>query len=109
MQDVAEAVLPRGFSSFRGPVILELKRRAQLRILRLHARVIAYRFRNHRLPSALADAAPASEAFDTLSGEPFVYVRNAAGGYRIYSKGRSETGTIELHFEDKSAGPPAKP
>lgn len=58
------------------------KERTQIRLLRLHMRIEAYRWRNLKLPATLADAAPGPEANDPSTGRPFRY-EPSANGYRL--------------------------
>jgi hypothetical protein len=67
--------------------------RTQLRLLRLHARVLAYKWENGRLPARLQDAS--NDVADPLSGENFAYEPNG-DTYRLYSRGRPETGEVTL-------------
>lgn len=89
---------------YRNLALTELRRRAQLRLLGLHARVLEYRWRHHHLPASLKEVADPQTLFDPLSGEPFVYETGAGGTYRLYSKGRPETGPVELHYAGKGSG-----
>ncbi|AIE86474.1 hypothetical protein [Fimbriimonas ginsengisoli] len=92
MEDVADAVYRETMPTSDRFVLSQLTARAQLRLLGLHARVLTYYWRNHRLPVTIPDVE------DPLSGEPFVYeLKN--GAYRLYSKGRPETGTVELVYQ----------
>ena len=88
-------------TSYRNLVLTELRRRAQMRLLGLHARVLEYRWHNHRLPAGMKDIADDRTAFDPLSGESFVYEPHPDGTYRLFSKGRKETGVVELHYVGK--------
>jgi hypothetical protein len=98
LDDLAESMSRELVPSFRNMVITELRRRAQLRLLGLHARILAYRWHQHKLPATLSDAVESQASFDPLSGEPFVYELKPDGTYALYSKGRPETGVVELHY-----------
>lgn len=80
------------------------KARIQFRLLRLHARVINYRWQHNRLPSRLEDFADKDVAFDPIGGAPFHY--DLIGeDYRLYSLGLPSLGKIELRY--RSSGRPA--
>jgi hypothetical protein len=85
-----------GFASMRS--------RTQMRLLRLHAWVLAFRWEFDRYPTSLAEAAPADALTDPLNGQPFEYTI-VPGGYRLLSKGRDGTGEIALRYQR----PPGQP
>ena len=83
--------------------------RTQFRLLRLAARVVAFRWQHDRLPSALADAAPAEEIADPLTGDTFQYAP-MGDRFRVFSKGVKATGEIDIKWVggrgDGDRGPP---
>ena len=75
----------------------EARSRIQLRLLRVHALIRAFRLKEHRLPASL-DELHASEALhDPLSGGELVYVATP-NSYSLYSRGRGDTGSIEVVY-----------
>ncbi len=75
-----------------------LRHRAQLRLLRLHARIIQYRWETGGLPKTLEELKlPKDETADPLSGKPFQYLPKDRT-YRLLSLGIPETGEIELRY-----------
>jgi len=107
MNDLARAVCLDGEPQYNS-LSAALRIRAQLRILRLHARIQAYKWRNGRLPNALSDAATNLEIQDPLSGKPFLFEIQKDMTYRIYSDGNQSTGQIDLTFlpkDGKSSSP----
>lgn len=87
---------------------------AQLRLLRLHMRVEAYRWRWDKPPEALLDAAPAVEVDDPLTHLPFRY-EPMGTTYRLLSDGFPELGPMGLKYRrepgrgDPDAPPPVVP
>lgn len=81
-----------------------LRSRTQMRLLRLHAWVLAYRWEHDRLPTRLADAVPQDALIDPANGQPFEYTITE-GGYKLHSLGRDGTGEIALRYKI----PPQKP
>lgn len=80
------------------------RQRTQIRLLRLHAKIMEYRWIHGHLPDKLSDCALAADLADPFSKSPFQYEIGLAGGYRLYSKGFSDTGEIELTYVAHSAG-----
>ncbi len=73
-----------------------LRCRTMLRLLRLHARIIAFRWEQDRLPKNLAELRlPRGYDFDPLSNQRFVYELRPEG-YRLYSNGWKGGGRVEL-------------
>lgn len=72
--------------------------RTQLRLLRLHAAVIQFRWRTLRLPSSLDELGQPDWVADPLSGKPFAYRRIGPSGYYLYSDGSRQTGRIDLRY-----------
>ena len=69
----------------------------QMRLLRLHMRIEAYRWRNLKLPDGLRDAAPETEYVDPLLQEPYAYVRSVST-YRLTSSGFPSLGPMGLRY-----------
>lgn len=90
---IAEEMLPT-FTSWRRSVVT---RRAQVRLLRLHADVLIYRWEQNRLPETLKQAS-GEAAIDPLTGEAYVFTPNVDGTFRIVSKGTPVTGEIALRM-----------
>lgn len=79
-------------------------RRTQLRLLRLHALVLRFRWDHDRLPTTLAEAVSKEDLIDPITGQPFQYeVRD--GAYRLYGKGWGTTGEIELRYRRPPVAP----
>jgi len=75
-----------------------LRSRAQLRLARLHARIIQFRWEWDRLPKSLAELGASTEyTYDPLSHQQFAYDVNDTG-YRLYSKGWNGTGPVDLNY-----------
>ncbi|HTQ09964.1 MAG TPA: hypothetical protein VMI31_07845 [Fimbriimonadaceae bacterium] len=85
---------------FRYAVIV----RTRLRLLRLQAKIIEFRWHHNRLPATLAEAAPPALCFDPVTKAPFLYEMKEGASYRLYSKGSPASGEIELGMELKSLG-----
>jgi len=73
------------------------KSRVQLRLLRLHAKVIEYHWQHNQWPTKMAEFADKETAFDPFGGEQFHYELKD-GGYRLYSLGIPGLGPIELKY-----------
>jgi len=74
------------------------KARIQLRLLRLHAQVIEYKWQNGFLPKKLSEFARDGAGFDPIVNAPFHY-EPKNGAYTLYSEGTPETGRIELKYK----------
>ena len=68
-----------------------------MRLLRLHMRIEAYRWRYEKLPEGLSDAAPPNETEDPLTRLPFRY-EPAGTGYRLYGEGLPGLGPVSLRY-----------
>ncbi|MGV3618945.1 MAG: hypothetical protein ACO1SV_26765 [Fimbriimonas sp.] len=77
--------------------VASLRARTQLRLLRLHARILAFRWEHERLPTRLRDVVSAPEEIDPVNDEPFEYVVTPEG-YRLVSRGRAGLGEIALRY-----------
>ena len=88
------------------------RERTQLRLLRLASRVVAFRWEHDRLPTTLADAAPAEEIADPLTGDKFRYTP-MGDRFRVFSKGVKATGEIDIKWVrgrgDGEQPPPSPP
>ncbi len=88
------------------------KGRIQLRLMRLHAKVLEYHWINRRWPSKIEEFADAQTAFDPFENGPFHYELEG-DGYRLYSLGVPGLGRIELKYKPMATsgsggnGPPA--
>jgi hypothetical protein len=97
-EDLADALVSMFMPIFEQATTAVMRSRAQLRLLDLHARIIAYRWHFDRLPAELKDAIPAELRNDPMSNEAFVYERQGETTYSLYSKGTAATGKIELLY-----------
>ncbi|MBX7131283.1 MAG: hypothetical protein K1X67_01260 [Fimbriimonadaceae bacterium] len=74
------------------------REQTQLRLMRLHGLIIAYRWENNQLPVDL-EALNAPEAIvDPLAKTQFVYKPTPAGTYELYSRGGNAYGRIDLKY-----------
>jgi len=78
----------------RAVVILEMQR-TMLRLLDIHAQILAFRWRNFRLPKDLEEVANGLSS-DPFNGKTFIYETLPSGGYDLYSAGTTESGIIRL-------------
>ncbi|HTQ10044.1 MAG TPA: hypothetical protein VMI31_08245 [Fimbriimonadaceae bacterium] len=99
VQDVTDVMLNMMLPTFDPSVTAELRSRAQLRLLGLHARIIDFRWKNGRLPKTLAEAVPKKLLFDPMSGGEFEYRITDDGGYKLHSNGVKGSGPIELKYK----------
>ncbi len=75
-----------------------VRNRAQVRLLRLHARIIEFRWESGRLPMSLDELKIArEEIYDPLGRRPFEYAVTGAT-YKLASVGNSETGEVQLRY-----------
>lgn len=77
--------------------------RTQVRLLRLHAAVRQYWFEHRQLPQSFAKLKYRETARDPLTGSEFVMEPSAGGSYRLYSRGNSRLGEIELTYKRPQA------
>jgi hypothetical protein len=87
----------------------DVKYRTQLRLLRMHLRVQAYRWNNAQLPARLDQTAPASETRDTFGGGEFQYLPDPFGHYQLYSVGIPGIGRIDLKWRRDPNAPTTDP
>jgi hypothetical protein len=78
------------------------KGRVQLRLLRLHAKVIEFHWLHNRWPSKIEEFADAKTAFDPFEQGPFHYAVQG-DSYRLYSMGIPGLGRIELKYKSAAA------
>lgn len=96
-ESLAETVGPSMFISYGGTLGgLVAKAWTQLRLLRLHARIRAFRWHKDRWPATLAEAV-GNDALDPIAKKPFTY-RLEGGSYFLRSEGWPAIGPIELRF-----------
>jgi hypothetical protein len=87
----------------------EARFRTLLRLLRLHMRVLSYKWKESRLPERLDQAAPVEEMRDTFAGGEFQYVPDPFGHYQLYSKGFGVYGRIDLKWRGDPNAPRIDP
>ncbi|MBI5706106.1 MAG: hypothetical protein HZC36_03845 [Armatimonadetes bacterium] len=77
----------------------EAKTRTQLRLLRLHARILSFKWDEGRMPKDLSKLdAPAAEWRDTFANGTFQYLPDRFGHYELFSKGFPPHGRIDLRW-----------
>lgn len=74
---------------------IEIRRRTTLRLLILHCKIIAYRWKHGVLPTSLDDLDDKAATYDPLNTEPFHYQLNGSE-YVLYSKGDKRWGQMFL-------------
>jgi hypothetical protein len=79
--------------------------RIQLRLLRLHAKVLEYHWLYNRWPTNIEEFANPNTAFDPFEGAAFHYERQVTG-YRLYSLGVPGMGPIELKYKAVATSAP---
>lgn len=110
-EDLADYLVEVSMPVWDAAAQAALRNRCQLRLLRLHAKIIEHRWRHERLPTRLGDAVSEEDILDPINGQQFQYELRE-GGYRLYSKGIAQTGEIELRYrrplptEDEGGRPP---
>lgn len=82
------------------------RNRTQLRLLRLHAAIRQYWFEHMQLPQSFAKLKYREYAMDPLAGSEFVLEPTSRNNYRLYSKGNSRLGEIELVYRRRIEGQP---
>lgn len=97
-EELAEALVHAFAPVFMQSGNASLRNRTQLRLLRLHAWVLAFKWEFDRYPNNLGEAVPADALIDPSNGKPFEYTI-IPGGYRLLSKGRDGTGEIALRYQ----------
>ncbi|MCH7903712.1 MAG: hypothetical protein IH944_04000 [Armatimonadetes bacterium] len=102
-QLVFESILPMNMRIEK----YELVRRAQFRLLVLHAGIIQYKWTHGKrtygqLPDSLADLDVPISIIDPLTGEPFKY-ELVDDEYDLYSEGTPGTGRIDLNWRSTSS------
>jgi hypothetical protein len=85
-------------------VLAIMRSRTQLRLLRLHAEIIEYRWETGALPKTIQSMQlPEAETNDLLSGKSFQYILHDRT-YELFSLGIPETGKIELRYRRTGNG-----
>ncbi|RYG36855.1 hypothetical protein EON81_08420 [bacterium] len=74
----------------------------QLRLLRLHAQIRAFRWRQDRWPRSLGEATGGNVS-DPIANKPFTY-RLEGGSYLLRSEGWPGMGPIELRYRFSGKG-----
>ncbi|MGV3618944.1 MAG: hypothetical protein ACO1SV_26760 [Fimbriimonas sp.] len=103
-ENMAEVVAESLTPVFSQGGVASLRVRTQLRLLRLHAWVLGYRWEHDRLPSQLQDAVPSGAHIDPVNGEPFEYTMTPEG-YRLVSTGRPGLGEVALRYRRPTTTP----
>lgn len=75
----------------------ELRRRTALRLLRLHCRIIQYRWTHGALPSTVQELGDRKVTVDPLTGREFVY-RPKGSDYTLWSEGDRYWGKLYLEY-----------
>lgn len=115
MEGLAGALVSETTPVFGQAIQSEARSRAQLRILRLTAKVLVFRWTQDRLPRRLEEVVPPAEIEDPASGEKFVYEVTGPFQFRIFSQGFGSFGPIGLVYrkqpanEDPAGEPGARP
>lgn len=76
---------------------VEVRRRTQLRLLKAMGRIEASRWKNGRLPAALAALDDQTVFYDPICNKPFLYKPGIAT-FELYSPGTQATGRIDLVY-----------
>ncbi|MBX7133973.1 MAG: hypothetical protein K1X67_14970 [Fimbriimonadaceae bacterium] len=90
-------------------IFASVRMRTQLRLLRLHAKILRFKMEFERLPDNLAECCAAADLDDPLSGKPFQYEVKDPSQYRLYSMGVPGIGEIELRYRRQSEPDPNLP
>jgi hypothetical protein len=96
-QDCSDAIVNVVTPVFSQATQALMKSRAQLRLLGLHTRIIAFKWQNMRLPASLAEVASTKQSYDPIGKSSFQY-ELLDGSYKLYSSGFATTGPIELRY-----------
>jgi hypothetical protein len=97
-QDCADALVNAVTPVFSQATQALMRSRAQLRLLGLHARIVAFKWRTTRLPINLAEVASTKQSYDPIGKSDFQYDL-LDGSYRLCSRGLASTGPIELRYK----------
>jgi len=106
--DFADYLSEMTMPSFVQVGAAEIRNRTQIRLLRLTAQVVQFKWEHDRLPSRLDEAVPPRDLSDPVSKESFQY-EQIPGGFRVYSKGTPRTGDIGLKYVRQQADPGVPP
>jgi len=93
-----------------GSIQRDMQSRAQIRLLRIAARILQFRWTWDRLPSHVDEMKlPADYAFDPLSNRPFEYEPHETT-FRVYCKGWKGKGEVDFfRFPGQGSVGTAKP
>lgn len=95
---IVKAIVAGMSPVFSGAMVPTVRIRTQLRLLALHAAIQEFRWMNGRLPRNLAELEAPALVYDPLTLSSFLF-ESTGYGYRLYSKGVSQTGEIELRYK----------
>ena len=101
---IASTLVNLHTASYAQCLAAQAKSRAQLRIMRASARVIAFKWTKGKLPLKLEVAMPAAEIEDPASGGKLTYERPAPGVFVIHSKGFGDLGPIGIVYRRTGPG-----
>lgn len=108
LDDLVEQASAMVMPVYRQVAAAGIRIRTQIRLLRLHALVELFRLENDRLPDTLSESCSIEDMKDPAFGGEYRYEPLGKGAYRLYSKGNSTTGEIELGSRPKVAEAPAE-
>lgn len=91
---VWSASIPVFWQSFTA----DIKRRTQLRLLRLHAMIQKFKWESGRLPKNLDEIEEPKAVIDPLTDKKFSY-EILAEGYALFGDGNQRTGRIDLFYK----------
>jgi hypothetical protein len=83
--------------------LIQMRIRAQLRLLRLHAKLLTYKWDTGQMPASIEKFATKEDLADPLSGTQFRYQLFTNKTYRLYSPGTPITGEVELIYQPPAA------
>ncbi|MCH8273912.1 MAG: hypothetical protein IH851_03905 [Armatimonadetes bacterium] len=91
---------------WRGFRRVHLQDRTRYRLLRLHGKIIQYRWTHNRVPATLADLSDARIIQDPLSRTRFEYKPLSPTTFELFSRGSPDTGPVFLSLRGRVAPPP---
>ncbi|MEX2242439.1 MAG: hypothetical protein WD716_01195 [Fimbriimonadaceae bacterium] len=90
--------MAHGLMNLRPDILrLELRQRAQIRMLRLYGKIAEYRWLNGTYPAQLEQVGTPTERTDPLTGQEFHYA-NQGESFDLYSSGIPELGEIRVRY-----------
>lgn len=98
LEEVARRYAVTMTSVLKQATTAEAKYRTQIRLLRLHMKVLQYKWNEGRLPARLEDAASAEEIADPFGKGEFAYQPDPFGHYQLFSKGIEGLGRVDLRY-----------